>query len=232
MSDDVGGDLTRDEVRSVIETFWRLDADKAHLADFLPIMDDEFVIRAVSEAGEEVVRFDGLAGLEDHQDGKMDIFDEVFELTSFRFDTGPVAIAHTTCVDLPQARAARRAQRGVRRRPRPRVAASPTPGSGLPGDDRPYLRALRVSAWPGTVGTDWPPGGEARQRGVAPGSVSHEGRRAGLNRRESPRDSVVPGTFASGRADYSSEAGGLNRSPYLAASSLARATKPAFPPCG
>jgi hypothetical protein len=28
------GDLTRDEVRSVIETFWRLDADKAHLADF------------------------------------------------------------------------------------------------------------------------------------------------------------------------------------------------------
>ena len=61
-------------------------------------MDDEFVIRAVSEAGEEVVRFDGLAGLEDHQDGKMDIFDEVFELTSFRFDTGPVAIAHTTCV--------------------------------------------------------------------------------------------------------------------------------------
>jgi hypothetical protein len=24
MSDDVGGDLTRDEVRSVIETFWRL----------------------------------------------------------------------------------------------------------------------------------------------------------------------------------------------------------------
>ena len=27
MSDDVGGDLTRDEVRSVIETFWRLDAD-------------------------------------------------------------------------------------------------------------------------------------------------------------------------------------------------------------
>ena len=98
MSDDVGGDLTEGEVRWVIESFWRLDADKAHLADFLPIMDDEFVIRAVSEAGEEVVRFDGLAGLEDHQDGKMDIFDEVFELTSFRLDPGPVAIAHTTCV--------------------------------------------------------------------------------------------------------------------------------------
>ena len=44
MSDDVGGDLTRDEVRSVIETFWRLDADKAHLADFRRSLDDEFVI--------------------------------------------------------------------------------------------------------------------------------------------------------------------------------------------
>ena len=113
MSDDVGGDLTRDEVRSVIETFWRLDADKAHLADFLPIMDDEFVIRAVSEAGEEVVRFDGLAGLEDHQDGKMDIFDEVFELTSFRFDTGPVAIAHTTCVWTFRRREPRAARTGT-----------------------------------------------------------------------------------------------------------------------
>ncbi len=53
-------------------------------------MDDEFVIRAVDDAGEEVVRFDGLAGLEDHQDGKMDIFDEAFELTSLRVDPGPV----------------------------------------------------------------------------------------------------------------------------------------------
>ena len=61
-------------------------------------MDDEFVIRAVDEAGEEVVRFDGLAGLEDHQDGKMDIFDEAFELTSLRVDPGPVAVAHTSCV--------------------------------------------------------------------------------------------------------------------------------------
>jgi len=45
MTDDVA-ELTED----VIETFWRLDADKAHLAEFLPIMDDEFVIRAVNEA--------------------------------------------------------------------------------------------------------------------------------------------------------------------------------------
>jgi hypothetical protein len=97
MTDDAV-ELTEDEVRDVIETFWRLDADKAHLAEFLPIMDDEFVIRAVDEAGEEVVRFDGLAGLEDHQDGKMDIFDEAFELTSLRVDPGPVTVAHTSCV--------------------------------------------------------------------------------------------------------------------------------------
>ena len=49
MTDDLAV-LTEDEVRDVIETFWRLDADKAHLAEFLPIMDDEFVIRAVNEA--------------------------------------------------------------------------------------------------------------------------------------------------------------------------------------
>jgi hypothetical protein len=97
MTDDAA-ELTADDVRDVIETFWRLDADKAHLAEFLPIMDDEFVIRAVDEAGEEVVRFDGLAGLEDHQDGKMDIFDEAFELTALRVDPGPVTSAHTSCV--------------------------------------------------------------------------------------------------------------------------------------
>ena len=110
--------LTEDEVRDVIEAFWRLDADKAHLVEFLPIMDDEFVIRAVSEAGEEVVRFDGLAGLEDHQDGKMDIFDEAFELTSLRVEVGPGHHrAHDERVDVPAARAPRAAQRILRCRP-------------------------------------------------------------------------------------------------------------------
>ena len=98
MTTDLAAVLTEDEVRDVIETFWRLDAGKAHLADFLPIMDDEFVIRAVDDAGAEVVRFDGLAGLEDHQDGKMDIFDEAFELTALRLDPGAVTAAHTTSV--------------------------------------------------------------------------------------------------------------------------------------
>ena len=93
MTTDLAAVLTEDEVRDVIETFWRLDAGKAHLADFLPIMDDEFVIRAVDDTGAEVVRFDGLAGLEDHQDGKMDIFDEAFELTALRLDPGAVTAA-------------------------------------------------------------------------------------------------------------------------------------------
>ena len=111
MTDDAV-ELTEDEVRDVIETFWRLDADKAHLAEFLPIMDDEFVIRAVDEAGEEVVRFDGLARLEDHQDGKMDIFDEAFELTSLRVDPGPVTVAHTSCVWTFRRRESRAPQAG------------------------------------------------------------------------------------------------------------------------
>jgi hypothetical protein len=45
-----------------------------------------------------VVRFDGLAGLEDHQDGKMDTSTRSSSSPRSRFDTGPVAIAHTTCV--------------------------------------------------------------------------------------------------------------------------------------
>ena len=117
MTDDPA-ELTEDEVREVVETFWRLDADKAHLAEFLPIMDDEFVIRAVNEAGEEVVRFDGLAGLEDHQDGKMDIFDEAFELTSFRLEPGPVhRRPHQQHLDVPPSRISVAAKRSLRRRP-------------------------------------------------------------------------------------------------------------------
>ena len=99
MTDHTLDPLTEDEVRGVIETFWALDADKAHLADFLPIMDDDFVIRAVGESGDEAARFDGLAGLEDHQDGKMDFFDEEFHLESLELTTpGPVAVVHTTAV--------------------------------------------------------------------------------------------------------------------------------------
>jgi hypothetical protein len=128
----VAATLTEDEVRDVIETFWRLDADKAHLAEFLPIMDDEFVIRAVNEAGEEVVRFDGLAGLEDRR--------------------GPVS----------------------------HLAAPSPPDPGTGGDDRPHLHQIRVPTGTCAVHAERAPGGQTRQRGVASGSVSDEGRPSGL----------------------------------------------------
>ena len=97
MTSDAAEPLSEDQVRWVIETFWALDAGKAHLADFLPIMDDEFVVRAVDENGNEVARFEGLAGMEDHQDGKMDFFDEVFQLETFQItEPGPAVVVQTT----------------------------------------------------------------------------------------------------------------------------------------
>jgi hypothetical protein len=89
--------LSRNEIADLIETFWRLDSAKVHLADFLPIMDEGFFIRAVDTEGREVARFDGLAGLEDHQNGKMDMFDEQFRLSSLDYQlTGDTVVAHTT----------------------------------------------------------------------------------------------------------------------------------------
>ncbi len=97
MADDVLEPLSKAEVQAVIETFWRLDATKAHLVEFLTIMDEGFFIRAVDSQGQEVARFDGLAGLEDHQDGKMDMFDEEFHLQSLEFEPRDTAfVAHTT----------------------------------------------------------------------------------------------------------------------------------------
>lgn len=88
---------SENEVRAVIQKFWSLDADKAHVADFLPIMDDDFFIRAVDGNGDEAIRFDGLAGLEDHQEGKMDLFDEQFQLSSIDCTiAGDRAVARTT----------------------------------------------------------------------------------------------------------------------------------------
>jgi hypothetical protein len=91
--------LSDKDIQGVIETFWRLDAGKAHLAEFLPIMDEGFYLRAVDSHGREVARFDGLAGLEDHQDGKMDMFDEEFLLESLDINrTGRSVVAYTAAV--------------------------------------------------------------------------------------------------------------------------------------
>ena len=89
--------LSDAEVRDVILTFWRLNADKAPVSEFAPILDRGFALVAVNASGEEVVRFDGLDGLEEHQAGKEVYFDQQFTLGAFECELqGDRAIAKTT----------------------------------------------------------------------------------------------------------------------------------------
>jgi hypothetical protein len=89
--------LTNAEIRKLVVTFWRLNAGKAPMAEFVPILDDGFVLMAVDEEGNEVVRFDGLAGLEEHQYGKQIYYDQRFRLGSFDVEIdGDRAVARTT----------------------------------------------------------------------------------------------------------------------------------------
>jgi hypothetical protein len=77
------GPLTETEVREVILTFWRLNADNAPASEFAPIIDEDFALVAVNPSGEEVVRFEGLRGLEEHRAGKEIYFNQRFTLRSF-----------------------------------------------------------------------------------------------------------------------------------------------------
>jgi hypothetical protein len=89
--------LTGGEVRNLVLTFWRLNAAKAPMADFVPILDDGFALVAVDDKGDEVVRFDGLAGLEEHQYGKQIYYDQRFRLGSYDVDIDQDrAVARTT----------------------------------------------------------------------------------------------------------------------------------------
>jgi hypothetical protein len=89
--------LTGDEVRELILTFWRLNAAKAPAADFIPILDDGFALVATNPEGEEVARFEGLSGLDEHQAGKEVYFDQEFTLRSFEVELqGERSVAHTT----------------------------------------------------------------------------------------------------------------------------------------
>jgi hypothetical protein len=91
------GPLSETEVRDLILRFWRLNADKAPVSEFAPIIDDDFALVAVNADGEEVLRFDGLRGLEEHQAGKEVYFDQRFTLRSFDSELqGDQAIATTT----------------------------------------------------------------------------------------------------------------------------------------
>jgi hypothetical protein len=76
--------LTKAEVKKVILKFWELNAKKKHVADFIPIVDENFKI-VLKEKGKEVISFIGLSGLQDHQDGKAPIFyNQKFVLKSMR----------------------------------------------------------------------------------------------------------------------------------------------------
>jgi hypothetical protein len=89
--------LTADEVRDVILSFWHLNAEKAPVGDFAPILDDGFSLVAVDPEGKEVARFDGPDGLEEHQTGKEIYFDQRFTLRSFDVELeGERAVAQTT----------------------------------------------------------------------------------------------------------------------------------------
>lgn len=91
------GPLSETEVRDLILTFWRLNAEKAPASEFAPIIGDDFALVAVDADGEEVVRFDGMRGLEEHQAGKEVYFDQRFTLRSFACELqGDQAIAKTT----------------------------------------------------------------------------------------------------------------------------------------
>ena len=89
--------LSKAEVRDLVLTFWRLNAAKAPMAEFVPILDEGFSLMAVDDQGREVVRYDGLAGLEEHQYGKLIYYDQRFRLLSLEADlAGDRAVARTT----------------------------------------------------------------------------------------------------------------------------------------
>lgn len=91
------GPLTETKVRDLILMFWQLNAQKAPVSEFAPIIDDDFALVAVNANGEEVLRFDGMPGLEEHQAGKEVYFDQRFMLRSFVCELqGDEAIAKTT----------------------------------------------------------------------------------------------------------------------------------------
>ena len=91
------GPLSETAMRDVILTFWRLNAENAPVSEFVPIIDEGFALVAVNASGEEVVRFDGLNGLEEHQAGKAIYSDQRFALRSFDCKLqGDRAIAKTT----------------------------------------------------------------------------------------------------------------------------------------
>jgi hypothetical protein len=85
--------ITAEIVQNLIESFWKLNAGRAPLSDFLPIVDHEGFFMEL--AGTDV-RFSGIAGLGDHQMGKLIFFDQEFILLDIQIEVdGDTALART-----------------------------------------------------------------------------------------------------------------------------------------
>jgi len=69
--------ITPEIVQNLIESFWEFNASRAPLCDFLPIVDQTNFFMEL--AGTDI-RFSGIAGLGDHQIGKLIFFDQEFIL--------------------------------------------------------------------------------------------------------------------------------------------------------
>jgi hypothetical protein len=72
--------LTKPEVKNVVVKFWELNASRAPIKDFEEIFDCENVVIIV-RADPDIV-FKGIAAFADHQIGKLNFFDQRFDLKS------------------------------------------------------------------------------------------------------------------------------------------------------
>ena len=78
--------LTKKEVKNVILKFWHLNASRAPITDFLPIVDiNNFVIKVQNTD----IQFRGIAGFADHQISKLIYFDQRFILKSMKITSKP-----------------------------------------------------------------------------------------------------------------------------------------------
>ena len=85
--------ITAKIVQDLIESFWKLNASRAPLIDFLPIVDHEGFFMKLE--GTDIC-FSGIAGLGDHQMGKLIYFDQEFILLDIQVEVnGDTALAQT-----------------------------------------------------------------------------------------------------------------------------------------
>ncbi|CAM3045693.1 Uncharacterised protein [Legionella steigerwaltii] len=81
------------EAFKVVEQFNHLNASRAPITDFLPIVDPEHLI--ITLRGSDIV-FKGIAGFADHQIGKLIYFDQKFECDLVKSETQDEQITLST----------------------------------------------------------------------------------------------------------------------------------------